>query len=484
MNRQIQAGRQKTTMVLALPTPTEKVKIDGAAPMQKKPAQQGPRAGFGSRVRKVAWLGVFLAVLGTGAFFLYQNASESAEVLSHSQVPVREVNVAVPERASTAEIILPATIQAYQATDLFARANGFLKAWHFDIGAPVKMGQVLAEIETPELEQELAQSVALLKQGQAEHQQAIAELEEAKAEVALAEANVVKAKANVDFAISQAKRYETLVNSQTVAREEYETAVRERDARNADLQSTKAELARRKANLSTRQAIIESREAIVGNREANVQRLRELTGFQKVVAPFDGIVTRRTAEVGMLVSAGSNSGTHPLFSVAQVDILRVQAAVPQSSAMGIKPGDQAHVTIPEKPGQVLIAKVARTAGAVDPTSRSLLVEVELPNPETLLLPGLYAQIRFQSRQEQASWVVQAKALLMRSNGPHVAIVTSDGTLRTQKVGLGRDFGAAVEVLVGLNGGERLVVNPSEDLRDGQVVQVVGSNDSRVQVVRK
>jgi RND family efflux transporter MFP subunit len=288
----------------------------------------------------------------------------------------------------------------------------------------------------------------------------------------------------VDFAVSQAKRYETLVNSQTVAREEYETAVRERDARNADLQSTKAELARRKANLTTRQAIIESREAIVGNREANVQRLRDLTGFQKVVAPFDGIVTRRTAEVGMLVSAGSNTGTRPLFSVAQVDILRVQAAVPQSSATGIKPGDQAQVTIPEKPGELLTAKVARTAGAVDPTSRSLLVEVELPNPETLLLPGVYAQVRFQSRKEQASWVVQAKALLMRSNGPHVVIVTSDGTLRTQKVALGRDFGASVEVLVGLQGDERLVVNPSDDLRDGQAVQIAGSNDTRIQVARK
>jgi RND family efflux transporter MFP subunit len=484
MNRQIQAGRQKTTMVVAVPTPTAKVPMDGSAPVTINPGQQGPRARSGSRLRKLGWLGVFLAVLGTGAFFRLQNPSESAEVPSHSQAQVREVNVTMPKRASGGEITLPATIQAYQATDLFARANGFLKAWHFDIGAPVKMGQVLAEIETPELEQELAQYIALLKQGQAEHQQAIAELEEAKSDVVLAEANVVKAKANVDFAVSQAKRYETLVNSQTVAREEYETAVRERDARNADLQSTKAELARRKANLTTRQAIIESREAIVGNREANVQRLRELTGFQKVVAPFDGIVTRRTAEVGMLVNAGSNSGTHPLFSVAQVDILRVQAAVPQSSAMGMKPGDQAHVTIPEKPGQLLAAKVARTAGAVDPTSRSLLVEVELPNPDTLLLPGVYAQIRFQSRQEQASWVVQAKALLMHSNGPHVVIVTSDGTLRIQKVALGRDFGAAVEVLVGLSGGEQLVVNPSDDLRDGQAVQVIGSNDSRVQVVRK
>ena len=392
----------------------------------------------------------------------------------------RQVTVTRPSRPFAGAITLPATVQAYQATELFARASGYLKAWHVEIGSSVKAGQVLAEIETPELDQELAQAAASLKQGQAEHQQAIAELEEAKSELALAEANVAKVQANLDFAITQVNRYTNLVSAQTISREEYDGALRDRDARNAELASAKADVQRRKTNLDTRQAIIGSRHAVVRNREANVQRLRDLTGFQKVVAPFNGVITRRSAEVGMLVTAGSNTGTLPLFSLAQVDTLRVQAAVPQSSALKIKPGDQAQVLVPEKPGQVLTAKVTRTAGAVEPVSRSLLVEVELPNPDTQLLPGIYAQVRFAPNKEDGRWMIPAKAVLMRSDGAHVIAAASDGGLRTLKVTLGRDTGANVEVLVGLQGDERLVVNPSSDMRDGQIVQVAESSDLRAQ----
>jgi RND family efflux transporter MFP subunit len=290
----------------------------------------------------------------------------------------------------------------------------------------------------------------------------------------LAEANVVKIKANVDFSVSQTDRYKKLLDRESISREEYENAVRDHDSRKAELDSARAELARRKTNLTTRQAIIDSREAIVGNRKANVQRLRDLTGFQKVVAPFDGIVTRRTAEVGALVTSGSNVGTRPLYSIAEIDILRVQASVPQSSALGMKVGDRADVMIPERPGQVLAAKVSRTSGAVEPTSRSLLVEVELPNRDGALLPGVYAQVRFQPQDQQANWIVPGMALQMRTSGPHIVIVGSDNTLRTQKVSLGRDFGTTVEILVGLQGGERLVLNPGDDLRDGQSVRVAES----------
>ena len=452
MNAQLQFTRQRATMVM---------------PVIASPVSHARSVG---RIRTFAWMGAILALLATGAYFRFQDPSESANGASPSQAGLRQVNVATPERTSAGDITLPATIQAYQSADLFARANGFLKAWHVEIGTEVTKGQVLAEIETPELDQELTQSIALLKQGQAEYQQAVAELEEAKADVSLAEANVLKARANVDFAVSQANRSKSLLNSRAVSREEYESTLRDRDARSADLESTKADLTRKKTNLGTRQAIIESRAAVVGNREANVQRLRDLTGFQKIVAPFDGIITRRNAEVGMLVTAGSNTGTRPLFSVAQIDVLRIQAAVPQSSALDIKPGDQVQVTIPEKPGKPLAGTVARTAGAVEPTSRSLLVEVELQNQDAKILPGVYAQIRFHSANEQAKWIIQANTVLMRSSGPMVVIVSPDNTLRAQKVTLGRDFGAAVEVLVGLEGRERLVVNPSDDLRDGQKVQ--------------
>ncbi|HYV39234.1 MAG TPA: efflux RND transporter periplasmic adaptor subunit, partial [Gemmataceae bacterium] len=428
-----------------------------------------------SRLRKFAWAGAVLAVVGAGFYFRQQSTSTAAE--HETQAPTRQVTVITPQRAAAKEIVLPATIQAFQATDLFARANGYLKAWHVDIGASVKAGQILAEIETPELDQELAQAIALLRQGDAEFQQSKAELEEAKADLVFAQANVLKIKANLDYSTNQADRYGKLANAGTVARDEYEGFVRDREAQTAELASAKADVNRRKTNLDTRKAIIDSKEAIVHNREANVQRLRDLTGFQKVVAPFDGIVTRRNAEVGMLVSAGSNVGTSPLFSVSQVDVLRVHAAVPQSSALGIKAGDQVWVSIPEKPGQVYAAMVARTAGAVEPNSRSLLVEVELPNSKGELLPGLYVQVRFNSPSAQADFVIPTQALQMRSAGTYVVKVLPDGTLQAHKVTLGRDFGNNVEVVSGLQGDERLVLNPSDDLRDGQFVQIAEGKNS-------
>ncbi len=435
-----------------------------------------------SRLRKVAWVGVAMAIVGAGAYLRQQSSSTAPE--RETQPQIRQVTVVVPQRAATKDLVLPGTIQAFQETDLFARANGYLKAWHVDIGASVQAGQLLAEIETPELDQELVQVVAALEQGEAEWQQSKAELEEARADLVFAEATVIKVKASLDFSTSQANRYRKLVDSHAISVEEYEGAVRDRDARTAELASAKADVQRRGTNLDTRKAIIDSKEAIVHNRQANVQRLRELTGFQKVVAPFDGIVTRRNAAVGMLVAAGSNAGTSPLFRVSQVDVLRVHAAVPQSSALGIKAGNQAWITVPEKPGQVYIAKVARTAGAVEPGARSLLVEVELPNSKFELLPGLYVQVRFQSPNAQTEYVVPIQTLQMRTAGPHVIEVLPDGTLLAHKVELGRDFGQNIEVVTGLQGSEQLVLNPSDDLRNGQNVQIGDVKDTNKQLAQK
>jgi RND family efflux transporter MFP subunit len=465
MNSATARGRHRTTIVVA----TRSART-GKTSLAQGALHASLRQPW--RRRKLASLGMFFVLVGTAGYVRHQSAT-SAPATSSESTPLRQVTVATPSRATTGEVTLPATVQAYQATDLFARANGYLKAWHADIGSAVKAGQVLAEIETPELDQELAQAVASLAQGEADHQQAIAELEEARSGLALAEANVAKARANLQFSIHQSQRSTTLLNSRAISREEYDTVVRDRDARDAELASAQAEVRRRKTNLDTRQAIIGSRQAVVRNREANVQRLRDLTGFHDVVAPFDAVVTRRHAEVGMLVTAGSNSGTQPLFSLAQVDVLRVQAAVPQSSALKIKAGDAAQILVPERPGQVLTARVSRTAGAVEPRSRSLLVEVELPNPDRQLLPGIYAQIRFAAARNDARWTIPVNTVLTRNDGSHVIVVGSDGAVHTRKITLGRDTGARVEALVGLQGDERLVVNPASDLPDGQMVQVAG-----------
>ncbi len=414
---------------------------------------------------------VALAVAGIAA--LVSRRGSISQPMPESATQLRTVLVIAPERATFGKTTLPATLQPYQATDLFARVNGYLKRWKVDIGARVKAGDVLAEIDTPELDQELRQAEAVWKQGEAELKQAIAELEEAKADVTLADANVARVKAQVQFAASVAVRSDELVRQRAVAPQEHDGTVKDLEARRAEHDASKAELSRRKTSLSTRAAMIESKRATLESRAANVQRLMDLQNFQRVTAPFDGVVIRRLAEVGMLVASGSGTGTKALFSLAQDDVLRVQVAVPQAFSASIKTGDVAEVDVPEYPGRVFAAKVRRTASSVEPASRTLLVELELPNADHFLLPGIYARVKMTSRAAIAPLVVPANVLLMRNEGPFVASVDSAGRVRLHKTGLGRDMGNKVEVTSGLTGEERLIVNPTDDLHDGMQV-VVGT----------
>jgi len=489
MIRDQRKPRGKTTIVLALQKQASVAGNDGASlmdipPRSEQPASSTPAKPSGHKasrwVTKVAGIVALIAVVAAVVAPRLVRQSQAGTPEGPEQTAARRVNVARPERAAVGELPLPATLQAYQQTDLYGRVNGYLKRWTVDIGARVKVGQVLAEIDTPELDQELEQTVALLGQGRSELEQARAELEEGKSEVQLADANVVRAKAHLEFASAQTERARRLIvrGGGVISREEYDSTQRDRDTRIAELSASQAELRRRTTNLATRAAVIKSREAAVKTREANVQRLRELQGFKKIVAPFDGVVTRRFAEVGMLVNAGGATGTQPLFSVAQVSILRVQVNVPQTYTGSVHEGEKVAVTIPERPGQTFFARVARTANAVDPASRTLRVEMELPNPDGTLLPGAYAQLKLTARQSDATLLVPASVLLMRSNGPHVAVI-EDEVIQLRKVTLGRDLGKQAEIVQGLSGSESLVVNPTDDLRSGQRVQVAAASQVSV-----
>ena len=422
--------------------------------------------------------GLLAVLLAVGVVPRWQKSAELAAAEQTTRTAARKVNVTLAQQAGGGEIGLPATLQAYQWADLHARVNGYLKNWSADIGARDKAGDVLAEIDTPELDQELNQAVALLKQGESELRQAQAELEEARAELTLAQANTARSQANLVYAEALLKRNRALVGSYAIARQDWEETQRSYAAQKAQLAADQAEAARRQTNLATRTAIIEGRQATVSNRQANVQRLRDVQSFQRITAPFDGIVTRRTAEVGTLVTAGGTNGK-PLFSIAQADLLRVQVAVPQTHAAGVRVGDPFQVTVPELANQIFPAKVARTANAVDPASRTLLVELELANADYRLLPGTYARITLQTRQDGRALLAPANVLLLRNDGPHVAVVGGNGNVRLEKVNLGRDFGITVEVLSGLQGHEVLIVNPTDDLRNGDVVEVI--NQPTVQV---
>jgi RND family efflux transporter MFP subunit len=313
-----------------------------------------------------------------------------------------QVNVATAQRdAKPKELVLPGTFQAFNQTTIFPRSNGYVKSWKVDIGDNVQAGQLLAEIETPEVDQQLAQ-----------------------------------ARAQEEIAKLTADRWRDLVQKKVVSKQEYD-------------QNEKAYEAAK----------------------ANLQQLEKIQGFQQIVAPFTGKVTARNIDVGTLVTAGTgNSGT-PLFNMVQSDPLRVYVFVPQTNAASMREGLKAKILVQERPGQDFEGTVTRTAGALDPQSRSMQVEVQVPNHDGKLYAGMYGQVKFLLPDDNAPIVVPANAFLFRAAGPQVVTVTSENRIHIQKISVGRDFGTQLEVLDGLPENTKVVINPSDDLVEGVQVQV-------------
>jgi RND family efflux transporter MFP subunit len=313
-----------------------------------------------------------------------------------------------------ANLVLPGSTQAIQETAIYARTNGYVRQWLVDIGAKVEAGQLLAEIETPEVDQELNQ----------------------------ARASVAQAAANLDLARATLTRWQKLVDQKVVAPQEFDEKKSAADARDADLKVA----------------------------QANVKRLEELQGFEKIAAPFTGIVTARNIDNGNLVSAGSGQ-TQPLFRIAQTDTLRIYVTVPQTQSRSIVPEQNATVSVREIPDKTFNAKVVRTAGALDPASRTLLTELQVPNADGQLFPGMYAEVKFALPQDDRTLVVPGNAVMIHSDGPKVLVVDAKQTIRARTVKLGRDLGDKVEIASGLNPSESIVANPTDALHDGAEVKV-------------
>jgi RND family efflux transporter MFP subunit len=401
---------------------------------------------------------------------MHRGPSLAAE--TDAEPEARGVRVIRPAPLEDVTLTLPANIEGFQATLLYARVNGFLRQWHADIGVRVKRGQLLAEIDTPEMDQELEEARAKLAQGRADLETAKAELLEAQLTLKQAAADVARAKANLNYSRSVLARNTSLNKQHAVAEQDFDDSQREFAARQADIESVQAQYKTRESNLTTRAATIKSREAAVGSFAATVRRLEEMQVFKKIVAPFDGVVTRRRAEVGMLVSAGTAQASQDLFAVAQADRLRIKINVPQAFAPSIAPGRSAKVVTPEYPNRDFVAKIARTAGAIDPASRTLAVELELANPDFVLLPGQFAQVVLTTRSAEPTWTIPVNSLLSRPEGTHVALVAAGNVVRLRKVQLGRNYGRTLEVLTGLQGGESVVVNPPDDLADSEKVTLI------------
>ena len=366
-----------------------------------------------ARRRRVWLLLVAVLVLATALAFgiashVRQMRAQEDFAAKMSEVSVEFVRV--HQNDKPVELVLPANIEAVHQTTLFARATGYIARWLVDIGDTVTEGQLLAEIVAPDLDQELAQ---------AQHQ-------------------LQQARANYEIAQLTAVRWEQLWQKQVVSKEENDTD----------------------------QAAYRAAEATMNADQANVARLMALEAFKNVTAPFAGRITARLIDIGTLVSAGSGSAGTTLYQIAQTNPLNIFVNVPQSNAPDIREGLAAKLLVNEYPNRNFEAKVTRTAAALDPASRTLNTELQIPNDDGALYAGMYAYVKFTLSDGNGPIIIPANTFVFKTEGPQVATLTKDDRIHWQKIQVGRDFGTEMEVLSGLEDGAALVVNPTDDLTEG------------------
>jgi multidrug efflux system membrane fusion protein len=363
-------------------------------------------------------VGLFLLLLLiAGALTLWERVSHGQALAKETErETVPTVAVVYPQAEKPdEELVLPGSLQAYEESPIYARTSGYLVRWYKDIGSRVTKGELLAKIDAPEVDQELNQM-------RAARQQTLAQMELAKI---------------------SSDRWENLRKSDSVSAQE------------ADQQVSGYKQAQ--ANLAAS--------------DANVRRLEQLEGFKDVYAPFSGVLTRRNVDPGALINAGAGVAGRELFDIARVDPLRVFTSVPQAYAPNIRVGEQSVITLQEFPGQKFIGKVARTSQAIDPTTRTLLTEVDVPNKDGRLLPGSFGEVHFAVGTNVNKVTVPVNAMLFRSEGPQVAVIGSDNKVQLRPISIGRDYGTTLEILGGVSSTDRVVVNPPDSLEEGQQVNV-------------
>jgi RND family efflux transporter MFP subunit len=390
-----------------------------------------PKPASVSRGRLVLTAGVVVALLGGAFFFAFlpnRRAKTTLAETSHAErTALPRVDVVTPKEAGTSRALrLPATIRPLEETVLYSRANGFVADWKVDIGDKVKADQVLALLETPELDQEIMQ---------------------AKAQLAEAEAGTKQAAANRDFSKSTLDRYKRLA---------------------AEGLSTQQDLDEKAAQAQVNNANVDVAAANVGTQKANLARLYKLKSFASVTAPFAGTVTARTIERGALVVAGNSA---PLFKIAATDPVRVFVDVPQDMAPSVKIGEPASITVREFPGKVFEGRIARSTGALDQTTRTLSTEIRVPNPDGVLLTGMYVEASLTLPVPHRTFELPATAVSTGANGVRVQVVDGSGLVHFVPVVLDRDLGSTMHVASGLDGTERVLKLASAGLPDGTRVEV-------------
>jgi RND family efflux transporter MFP subunit len=366
------------------------------------------------RAKLIVWAIATVLIVGSILVFVMRGFQASALVASTELHAKRYVTTLMPSAGGAGlPLTLPGTLQGINEATVYARSTGYILRWNKDIGSSVKKGELLAEIAAPEIDQELSQALAAQQQ----------------------------AASSESLARSTAERWKNL---------------REKDAvTQQDLDERQSSYLQAQANLASAQA--------------NAARLRNLQGFNKVLAPFDGVVARRNIDIGDLVDAGNGGAGKALFSIAQVDPLRLYVYVPQAYAQQVKVGDAVTVSLAGHLGEEYQGTIARTARVIDSATRTMQVEIRVPNPKDALIAGAYVQVTMPIKQDGAALLVPTNVLLFRPDGPRVAIVDDGGHVRLSAVKLGTDFGSIVAVLSGLKSDDRIVLNPADSLADGDVV---------------
>jgi RND family efflux transporter MFP subunit len=371
-----------------------------------------------------AWLVAVIIALLVGSVLVFgirsrlQDEAKLRTVVAETSVP--SVSVVVPKHAApTQEIILPGNVQPFISSPIYARTDGYLKKWYFDIGAHVKAGQLLAVIESPEVDQQLAQ----------------------------AKSTLATAQANLELSQITQERYIGLFAKHAVSQQDRDNAVGTNNAN----------------------------KAIVDADMASVQRFAAMVGFERVYAPFDGVITARNTDIGDLINSGSNTAPKTdLFHMSQTDMLRVYVNVPEELSRGIQPGQtQADIILAEFPGRKFPGKLVRTAEAINMTTRTLLVEVDVANPTATLFSGSYAEVQLKIPGQNPTYLIPANTLLFRTQDLQVGVV-QNGKVVLKNVTPGHDFGNAIEVIAGLNDHDQVIVNPSDSLVNGEEVQIVNA----------
>jgi RND family efflux transporter MFP subunit len=368
--------------------------------------------------RRLLWFLLIPALLGASALFRLQAWQQQNQQLVRTtkELEVQPVAVIHAERGKSSPVLtLPGMVQAFSESPIYARVDGYVRNWYVDIGAHVMKGQLLAEIDAPEVDQQLNQARAALEQS----------------------------RTNLALAKLTAPRYQELIKSNSVSQQEVD---------------------QNNQNLAAQEANVQAATAAVG-------RLEQMQGFEKVCAPFDGVITERGTDFGHLVNAGNGGTGRELFRISQNNIVRVFVTVPEEFSSQVKPGTKASLDVISLPNRRFAASVTRTADSIDVTSRTLTVELDIPNPSGELLPGAYANVHFQLPLNLVPLVLPASAILFQSAGPQVGVINNQSVVSLRKITLGHDFGDTIEVLSGVRPADAVIANPPDSIANGTRVAV-------------